>query len=484
MSDSPRIFTLSQFNQAIEKRLTEFFAHKRTWVAAELRKINGKGGNLYLELSDSKDGSETARLSAFMWATNVELVQKQLSVKLSEILIPGNKVLFELKVTFHPIHGLKAHVLNIDPNYTYGAIERQKQENIKKLKAEGIFDRQHSVRLPLVMKRIALIGSPGTSGFRDFENELLQNRLFTNFKVKVFPSSVQGEKAQPELIKALLEADQYDVDTIVMLRGGGSKMDLHIFNDYELCKTICNLNHPVMTGIGHETDVVIADMVCRQSHITPSAVAQFLYTRIGIFASDIQGAYDKVLQHALQMTGGAREEFEGLVKYLIVYTQQLLSDENRTMSTVLHQLELVVSRILKGGLHNLDLTLRHIENTTQLQAQRERHQLELTLGDVKHRAQSVIRHVHEPQLEALLERMTMLSANTIDNQRLGLENLVEKLTYLNPETLLEKGYTLSYVGDTDVNSLEQDLENKEMTTLTHQQIIKSTISSVNSRHHD
>ena len=256
------------------------FGVKSFWVTAEIVKINQKGGNYYLELADSVNGIKTAQMSAYIWSMQFQELAKSLGEEIKTILVAGNKVLFQLKIEFHKVYGLKLNIVNVDPTYSYGEIERIKKENIETLKKEGLFELQKELNLSILAKRIAVIGSPDTSGYRDFMDTLFKNNAYRNFKVKVFPSSVQGERAVPELIKAIQSAEKYDVDVIVMVRGGGGKMDLHVFNDLELCRAICRARVPVLTGIGHESDEVVADLVANTFTITPTAAAKFLFMRI------------------------------------------------------------------------------------------------------------------------------------------------------------------------------------------------------------
>lgn len=476
-------YTLTQFNRAIENKIDDFFSQNVVWVSAELRKMNQKGGHRYLELSDSDQGKETARISAVLWASTYRLVEERTRSDLSEILRVGNRVLFALQVTFHRLYGLKAEVKNIDPAYTFGDIEKQKKETIEKLKKEGLLDLQKQLYLPNINKRIGIVGSPGTSGYRDFKNQLLNNPTFTNFVVKTFPSSVQGEKAKHEIIAALREAGRHDVDVVVLLRGGGSKMDLHIFNDYDICKTIAELKHPVLTGVGHQTDEVVADRVANRHHITPSALGHFIVERIGIFYAEVRDAYGRILQHALQILGGSGKEFQNLVRYFIVATQNLLREEKTNLSDLLHRLQLVANHSIGRERQELELLLRTIRHLALQKTNDLLHQTELLAGDVKFAAQRIVQQ-EKQEMYRETDKLNYLTAGLLDRERTHFNNLREKLNLLNPLTLLSKGYTISYVDGKDVDKAEGNLMESEMTTLSHQHIITSTIKQVTNRNDD
>lgn len=264
MSTEKKIFSLGKLTKALENHFMDHFSKKLFWVTAEIVKLNSKSGHYYLELADTRNEQTTALCNATIWATQSRSIQQSLGEDFFTVLKPGNKALFAVKIEYHSIYGLKLNILDIDPSYNYGDIERRKKETIEKLKREGLFDLQKTLHFTVLSKQIALIGSPNTSGFRDFKEELFNNESYRNFKVKEFKTSVQGDTAKNEIVKALKDARKYDVDVIVIIRGGGSKMDLDIFNDYEIAKTICETKTPVLTGIGHETDEVVADLVAHQ----------------------------------------------------------------------------------------------------------------------------------------------------------------------------------------------------------------------------
>src|SRR5690554_2801536 len=173
------------------------------FIICTIRQFNQKSGHFYIELADSANDKTTARSFATIWASTYSTIVNEIGLKETQsILQPGNKVLINVKIEFHTIYGLKLKIRAIDPAYSYGEIERKRQEVIKRLKKEGIYDLQKELRLPTIIKRIALIGSPNTSGYRDFQNELLVNHDFNNFVIKEFPVRVQGDAAVKEIVAA------------------------------------------------------------------------------------------------------------------------------------------------------------------------------------------------------------------------------------------------------------------------------------------
>ncbi|MBD3636986.1 MAG: exodeoxyribonuclease VII large subunit [Crocinitomicaceae bacterium] len=441
---------------SLENFILKNFGSTSYWVTAEIAKTNEKNGHYYLELADSENDKTTALFPATLWSTGFKKIEQNIGKDIYNILKIGNKALFLMRIEYHRLYGLKLNVLDIDPTYTYGEIEKKKQETIALLKKEGLFDLQRQLYLPVIAKRIALVGSPKTAGHRDFLNKLETNEVYRNFIVKQFPASVQGDRAATEIIAALKEADNYNVDAIVLLRGGGSKMDLNVFNDYELCKTICELRLPVITGIGHEYDEVVADLVCRKMCITPTAAAEFLYVQIGSFAASLRNGYDAVINHSRSMVGGLKDEFNHLHKYLMHNSRQFLLEYQWQLNEDGHKLQKGFLRLLNTE-HNL---------------------LDIRLDKVHSQGLNNIHLALQADLPGKLDRLRLAGNNYMHYRNTELKGLADLLHMLDPQRLLERGYTLSTVEGKDANHLDDAAIGKIMKTLTSKAIISSEIKEI------
>jgi len=456
LSENRNIYPLAALNQSLERFLRDNFAHKSFWVIAEITKVQEKNGHHYLELADSKDGKRIAEMSANMWFSAYNKVNEHLKGELQNIFKAGNKILVNVKIEFHTIYGLKLNIINVDPSITYGEIDRKKKETIERLKKEGVFSLQHEKQLPAIIKKIALIGSQNTSGYRDFLTELSENNIFTNFKVKEFSATVQGENAEKSVVAAIKNAQKYSVDIIVIVRGGGSKMDLNVFNSYAISAEICKSRIPVITGIGHETDEVVADLVANNSQITPTAVAKFLSVRAGVFRTEVRTAFDGVIKNALSLIATYKDEFNHTSKYLVYFTQRLLKERNEEIQLNIHQLQLGIAEA--------------VEN--------ERSKLQLYLSKTVNNALNKIELKRSTELTAPFDKIALLTKNTVDRNRIGVENLSELLNLLNPDELLKKGYTISTIENKDLVAYKGDMKGKTLKTLTHENLITSKIIDV------
>ncbi|RYM32879.1 exodeoxyribonuclease VII large subunit [Brumimicrobium glaciale] len=477
MSEQRKIYSLTQLNQSFEKHIWETFSKRDFWITAELIKINQKSGHFYIELADSINDSTTARSFATIWASTYRTIVEEIGLnEVLGILQPGNKVLINVKIEFHTIYGLKLKIRGIDPAYSYGEIERKRQEVIKRLKKEAIFDLQKQLRLPTIIKRIALIGSPNTSGYLDFQKELLVNHDFDKFTIKEFPVRVQGDAAVKEIVAAIKDANLHDADVIVILRGGGSKMDLALFDDYEISKAICNSRLPVLTGIGHENDEVVADLVARVTFITPTAVARHIHYAISSFKEIMRELHDKSIQMSLQLLSESKEEFTHYNNYLSHYSRELIHYWRSTFQEKEYEIVQKSRTLLYEGKDALAILSHRTSSQLQRLVQQEGSQLERMLDRVSDFAQQKIEREKEVNLNQVLSSVQLLSQQIIDRERIVFGNQEELLALLNPLKILESGYTISTIDDQDVKNIAVKIGD-EMKTLSSNYLITSKVVS-------
>lgn len=272
--------TLTELNQQIKGALEELFS-ENIWIVAEIGELKvNRTGHCYLELIDKpKENSEiSARARATIWAWQYRFIKPFFETATGQTLAAGLKVLVAAQVQFHEVYGLSLNITDIDPNYTLGDLARKKAEIIEQLKSDGIFEMNKELILPEIPSKIAIISSPTAAGYEDFLNQLYNNPDGYQFYTKLFPAAMQGTETTPSIINALDLIYNYDdfFDVVVIIRGGGSQMDLASFDNYDLAAHICQFPIPVLTGIGHEKDESIADMVAFKKLKTPTAVAEFL----------------------------------------------------------------------------------------------------------------------------------------------------------------------------------------------------------------
>ncbi len=258
------------------KTFLEGFFPDRIWVRAEISSLNRKqNGHCYLDLSENGPEGVVAKVRATIWASRWNYIEQYFRSVTHSSLDVGMEILARARVNFHPVFGLSLDIDEIDPDFTLGAGERKKQETIDRLTREGLMDLQKRLRLPLLPYSLAVISAPGAAGWGDFRRHLTENEYGFVFNVKLFEAVMQGEGAPASIIGALEEILTGPVryDAVLILRGGGSELDLACFDDYSLATRIARCPLPVFTAIGHDKDYHVADMVANTFVKTPTALA-------------------------------------------------------------------------------------------------------------------------------------------------------------------------------------------------------------------
>jgi len=281
--------TLSALQEQIKESIERRFTGKY-WITAEISEIkNHYAGHCYLDLIDKNPDEEsvTAKAQAIIWANNYRMLRPFFETTAGSPLSKGMHVLIYVQVQFSALYGLSLVILDIDPAFTVGELELLRQQTLKRLKSEGMFDMNTSLQLPPLPRRLAVISSEQAAGYRDFFKHIHENEFGFRFVTELFPAPMQGILAPEGIIGAMDEVaarlDEFDL--LLILRGGGSAHDLACFDDYDLAANIAQFPIPVLVGVGHDHDYHIADMVAHTSVKTPTALAAFI---IDIFAAEEQ----------------------------------------------------------------------------------------------------------------------------------------------------------------------------------------------------
>lgn len=304
--DERREFTLLELNNRVKGALCEAFP-ETCWVRAEMSDVrtNVSSGHCYLEFVEKhpQTGQLLARARASIWAKTFRMLKPYFEMETGQLFASGLKVLVKVSVDFHELYGYSLTVLDIDPAYTLGDMVRRRQEIVCQLKKDGVFTLNKELPLPVLPQRIAVITSPTAAGYEDFLNQLAHNKAGYPFYPKLFPALMQGEKTEESVIAALdrvfRHVDCFDV--VVIIRGGGSTSDLNSFDSYLLAANCAQFPLPVITGIGHERDDTVVDLVAHTRMKTPTAVAEFLVGRMDLAALDVEELQREVVALSLDI---------------------------------------------------------------------------------------------------------------------------------------------------------------------------------------
>lgn len=261
----------SMLREEIENSFPE-----RVWVRAEIASLQAKAnGHCYLDLAQSEGGRIVAKAKAVIWRSRYLPLRAYFREATGGELAAGMEVLLRVQLSYSELYGMTLTVDEVEPRFTLGAAELQRRETLKKLEADGLLDRQQELEPALLPYRLAVISARDAAGYGDFCRHLTDNAYGFVFEVSLFEATMQGREAPESIVDALsrIECDAESWDAVLLMRGGGSALDLACFDDYGLCFAIANCPVPVYTAIGHDRDVHVADRVAYEAVKTPTALA-------------------------------------------------------------------------------------------------------------------------------------------------------------------------------------------------------------------
>jgi len=357
-------FSLSQLNGLIKSAILDTLPDQY-WVVAEVADIKlNQRGHCYIELVEKEGNAAIAQIKANIWAYEYRSISNRFQKATNEPLKQGMKILFLASVLFHEVYGLSLNIKDIDPTYTMGAMARKKKEVIALLRKEGLIDRNKALELPLVPQRIAVISSPTAAGYEDFFKHLDNNPYGYCFVHTLFPALMQGQEAEGSIITALdaIRKQKNAHEIVVIIRGGGSVIDLNCFDGYPLAAAVANFPLPVITGIGHEKDDTVVDLAAHTKMKTPTAVAEFLISGMRSFEENVLG----------------------LENGIVTAAEQLLRDERQKLSSVAQRLSLLPIRLTTVQRNRLIILQRDMRSHLQQRLQNEQNRLSRSEQAMRH----------------------------------------------------------------------------------------------------
>ncbi|HNY03534.1 MAG TPA: exodeoxyribonuclease VII large subunit [Bacteroidales bacterium] len=287
------ILSLADIAVGVRRTLMENYPAP-LWIKAEMNKLNHypQSGHCYPELIEKSGDRIIAEMKATIWREDFRRINQRFQDVLHEPLKNGIKILLFARITFSPLYGLSLAIVDIDPSWSLGELEKEKQATLARLRAEEIFDRNRSLSLPLLPRRIAVISVETSKGFADFRTIIEGNTWGYSIFYLLFPAILQGDNAVPSIIEQLDRIQQvlHHFDAVAIIRGGGGDVGLTCYNHYELAKAVALFPIPVITGIGHSTNETVTEMVAFKNAITPTELAEFLLQRYHDFAAPLNQA--------------------------------------------------------------------------------------------------------------------------------------------------------------------------------------------------
>lgn len=397
------------------------------WVIAEISEIKENyNGHCYLELIEKHpdDINIRARVRAVIWNSRYRFIKTFFENSAGESLREGLKILIRVKIEYHEIYGLSLVINDIDPAFTIGDMAIRRQQIIRRLGEEGVITMNRELDFPLVPQRIAVISSGTAAGYNDFINHLKSNNYGYVFYTALFDTPVQGKETEAGVIKSLEKIashlDKFDI--AVIIRGGGSQTDLSWFDSYAIAYYITQFPIPVITGIGHDKDLSVTDMVANMSLKTPTAVADFLIERMNEAANRISELRAGITDQAKMMLEETKKRIETAMLRLAPVTRLMISGFRELLSSVVIDMSRTGKNfIFKATAIPDNQKNRLSSGTTSLILKKE----------------TALRHKKE-----ILATISRNNLAVIHNRLTGFEN---SLKILDPENVLKRGYTITSI---------------------------------------
>jgi exodeoxyribonuclease VII, large subunit len=425
--------TLYELNSLVVELIDKVMPNSY-WVEAEIADARESKGHLYLELIEKDESTNIpiARASAKCWRSSWLMIGPHFERVAGVKLRAGLQIMIQVHAQFHAQYGFSWIIDDINPEYTMGSMARKRNEIIAQLKSEGVFELQRELCLPLFAQRIAVISSASAAGYGDFCNQLQHNEYGFRFQMQLFQAFMQGEQVEQSIVAALnlISTKEDDFDCVVIIRGGGATADLSGFDTLVLAENVANFPLPVITGIGHERDESILDMVAHTRVKTPTAAAAFLIDHLAATLNRIEQAQisiQRMVEHRIQHE---KLHLQQLSTHIPILFSMIKNRENARLDDYWHAL--------------LQRVMLHLQQSKM-------------------------------RVELLSNKVIPATTNKLMAEQHKLQLLEQRVDGVNPERMLRLGYSLTYKNGYVLRNVNEVKAGDEITTRLEGGIITSVV---------
>lgn len=453
-----QVFSLLEVTQSIQKTIDKRY-QRSYWIKAEMNKLNyySHSGHCYPELVEKNNGKIITQINATLWKGDYEIINENFIKVLKEPLKDGVKILICATIGYNPQYGLSLRIIDIDPSFTLGDLEKEKQEAIKELQFNGIFDINKKLPLSLLPQRIAIISVETSKGYADFLEILDSASRTWNYKFfhMLFPSLLQGNKAANNIIGQLrkIKKVKHHFDLVAIIRGGGGDVGLSCYNDYKLAKEIALFPIPVITGIGHATNLTVSEMVSYKNEITPTKLAEYIIQKFHNFSVPIKNAQQRLIDKAKRIISEQKTKFNAQLKLFTHLVNNILIKNERNIRSSVQTLSQNLKFKVKSEsnylhIHNIGL----IKGTKRILTDQLRN-LDLHINDFTKNVKS-----------------------DFTKESLLLLNLEKNTELLNPKNILRRGFSITLYDGKSVKNINQIKLGDPIETILFEGYVESKIT--------
>ena len=417
-----QVFTLQQVVRSIKKTLEDRYT-QNYWVKAEMHKLNRyPSGHAFPELVQKDENKIVAQITGTIWKQQLERINTKFIEVVKEPLREGTTLLLLVKINYSETFGLGLQILDIDPSFSLGELQKQREETLRKLAKEGLLNLNQKLHFPLLPKRVAIISADSSKGLSDFLQVLQENEKSYFIFTHLFNAYLQGDVAVQSIISALKKIkrvkDHFDI--VIIVRGGGAEVGMTCYNNYDLCKAIAEFPLPVLTGIGHSTNLNVAEMVSFRNEITPTKLAEFLLQTFREFEQETKRLNREMIAHSLQIIDKTKQDFNGQVR-------------------VFKHASLRFTDSLKNELNQQIIELK---NTTRYFLKNENDAVLSLKNDYRIVTKEIIT-AERNTLSLISKPIKGSLLHFFERKESDLEQLEKTVNILNPSNVLQRGYSLT-----------------------------------------
>lgn len=472
--------TLKELSSYIKDAIQLSFPES-IWIIAEIGELKvNYSGHCYIDLIEKDPNSDEiiARSKATIWSWQFRFIKPYFETTTGQALSAGIKVLLSASVEFHEVYGFSLNIKDIDPSYTLGDMARKRKEIIARLNDEGVMEMNKELELPEIPSRIAIISSGTAAGYEDFMNQLHHNDRGYVFYTKLFQAVMQGNEAQRSIIAALDQIYEHEdqFDLVVIIRGGGAQMDLSCFDSYDIAYYITQFPLPILTGIGHDKDESVADMVAHTKLKTPTAVANFLIDRFDEAANTIEELEANLNERIFEIINNAKQQLNQAVKLFKPLIKSKLQRTNIQLEHTMNSVNPTVIDFLNFH-QNILFRLSNTTKTTTLtklkfnENKLEQQRANLTFA-IKLKTEREKLNITEKQ--HITQR---LSLQTISNEHHKIDWLEKNTQLIDPKNILKRGFSITLKNGKALKNISEVEPGDVLINMLYDGEIESTVNN-------
>lgn len=458
--------TLSQLNHQIHEAVSDRFKGRTFWVVADVTSHTFKADKKihYFELVEKaeKNSAITAKIMGKAWGEGAVRLS-DFEKKTGQAFANNLHVLVKARVDYHPLYGLSANVLDIDANFTLGVLERQRNATLKRLveendfiakTADGYSTHNSRLKLPLVIQRIAVISASNSAGNEDFRHTLQHNNFGYAFQIDDYYTIVQGDNNAKLFLNKLIEVYQTGIpyDALVITRGGGAQSDFLIFDNYRIGRAVAKFPIPIITGIGHQKNVSITDLMANTNTKTPTKAAEFIIAHNRSFETGLLSVQKSIVIKSQQLFASHLRTLEVLKRTISRNAAGLLTQHSEQLVLARQRLAADARAILHEQQKKLSLKAQLTGQTSQHLLRRKKSEMEYLAGNLK-----------------------LFTAGYFRSRKLHLEHMQKSISLLSPQNILRKGYAIVKANGKIAGAADHIKEGDDIEVILQNAILKSTV---------